>query len=467
MFELMKLPFKKLSVALFFITIFFSCKKDSFITLPNAFISLSSDTLHFDTVFTSTGSVTQAVKIFNLNNQKLRISKIELSGGSTSSFKINVNGVSGSFFSNIDIEANDSIYIFVTVNINPNQSNLPFFILDSILINYNGNNNYVQLDAYGRNARFLKNLVITHDSIFTSDWPCIILGSLTVNVSATLTINMGSEIFCHQDASIFINGTLKVNGEKAAGSQVIFRSDRLDDPYKYYPGSWQGIVFSQNSSNNEINSAIIENAITALTINGNGNATPQLKLNACIITNNLNEGIKAINSNIYAENCLVTNCGLNNINLNAGSYNFVYCTVAGYSDVLLSHQAPVLAVSDTINVMQTASVLANFTNSILYGESGLTDDEISLLQTGNNFTVNFNNILYKAQNVPASIFINSINNADPEFVTIDEEHADFNFHLMPGSVCKDAGKMLSVKTDLEGHPRMAGSAPDLGCYEIQ
>ncbi len=466
MFELMKI-LNKIVLYFLLITIFFSCKKDSYNTSPNAFINFSTDTLHFDTVFTSVGSVTQPLKIFNLNTEKIRINNIELAGGAASSFKINVNGAAGNSFSDIDIPANDSIYVFVTLNVNPNQLNTPFIIRDSIVLSYNGNTNFIQLDAYGRNAHFLKDYILTHDTTLTNDLPLIIYGSLTVNPLVTLTINKGTEIFCHQNAIINVDGTLKVHGEKVAGSQVTFRGDRLDEPYKYYPGSWQGISFSVSSFNNEINFAVIENAITAINITGNGNTSPQLKLNASIITNILNEGIKAINSNIYAENCLITNCGLNNINLNAGNYNFVYCTVAGYSDVLLSHSAPVLAISDTLSATQTAAFQANFTNSIFYGEQGFFDDEITLLQTGNSFITNFDHILYKAQNIPASFFINSISNSDPGFVNIDEENATFNFHLLPESICKDAGKPLLIATDLNGNQRTVGALPDLGCYEIQ
>ncbi len=46
-----------------------ACKKDSFIT-GNANLSTSADTLHFDTVFTTIGSVTHYFRIFNDNDQK-------------------------------------------------------------------------------------------------------------------------------------------------------------------------------------------------------------------------------------------------------------------------------------------------------------------------------------------------------------------------------------------------------------
>ena len=213
MFDAMK---KYSYLLLFFaITVFSipSCKKDSLITSGGALLQTSTDTLHFDTVFTGAGSITQSFKIFNLNNQKLRISNISLSGGSSSYFKMNVNGSAGTSFSDIDIAANDSIYVFVSVNASGSASSLPFFIQDSILINYNGNNKYVQLDAYGQNAHFFKNAVIENDTIWTGDLPFVILGSLTVNENKKLTVEKGTKIYLHADAPFYINGSLQINGE--------------------------------------------------------------------------------------------------------------------------------------------------------------------------------------------------------------------------------------------------------------
>ncbi len=81
--------FLTLSLVLFL----FSCKKESLITSPDANISISADTLHYDTVFTAVGSVTQSFKIVNENNQKLRLSSVKLMGGSFSSYKMNVDGI--------------------------------------------------------------------------------------------------------------------------------------------------------------------------------------------------------------------------------------------------------------------------------------------------------------------------------------------------------------------------------------
>ena len=156
----------------------------------------------------------QIFKIINENNQKLRLSKVKLMGGAASAYKINVDGAATTEVNNLEIEANDSIYVFVSVNINPNAANLPFIVSDSILISYNGNNRFVQLEAYGQNANFLSNRVITGNVVWTNNLPYVILGSIRIDTTATLTITTGCRIYSHADAPFIVDGTLTVNGTK-------------------------------------------------------------------------------------------------------------------------------------------------------------------------------------------------------------------------------------------------------------
>ena len=209
-----------------------SCKKDSFITSEFAKLYINADTLKYDTVFTTAGSITKYFKIINENNQKLRLSQVKLMGGIMSAYKMNIDGMATAEASNLEIEANDSIYVFVSVTINPNAANLPFIVSDSILINYNGNNRYVQLQAYGQNANFLRNRVITGNVVWTNNLPYVILGSLRIDTTASLTIQSGCKIYAHADAPFITDGTLTVNGTKA--NPVIFTGDRLDEGYKNF-----------------------------------------------------------------------------------------------------------------------------------------------------------------------------------------------------------------------------------------
>src|ERR1043165_6902331 len=191
--------------------LFYSCRKETFITSPDARVIITEDTLKYDTVFVASGSVSQVFKIINDNNQKLLLSSVKLMGGSASAYKINVDGIIGPEVNNLELEANDSIYVFVQVNINQNTNNLPFIVRDSIQISYNGKSRLVQLEAWGQNAHFYRNKIISVDETWNNDLPYVILGSLTIDVNKTLTINKGCRIYVHADAPVIVNGTLLVN----------------------------------------------------------------------------------------------------------------------------------------------------------------------------------------------------------------------------------------------------------------
>jgi len=168
-----------------FVVLLLSCRKDSFITSPDAQVTISADTLKYDTVFVTAGSTYRTFKIINENNQKLLLSSLQLAGGTSSVFKMNVDGIAGTQFNNIEINANDSLYVFVQVNVNPNAANIPFVIRDSIRVSYNGKNRLVQLEAWGQNANFLRNKVVSANETWNNNLPYVILGSLTVYQSNT------------------------------------------------------------------------------------------------------------------------------------------------------------------------------------------------------------------------------------------------------------------------------------------
>ena len=263
-----------------------------------------------------------------------------------------------------------------------------------------------------------------------------------------------------------MNGSLKVNGE--AAHRVLFTGDRLDDPYKYFPASWPGIIFSAASTGNVLNYASLENATQAIVINGDGTSADQLYLNGCIINNSFKEGILATNASVRAINCLISNCGENNIKLSGGAYNFIHCTVASYSNILVSHNQPVLHVSDQDDSLHQYPLNASFTNSIFYGDSGLVTDEIEIVKTVSSSAISFTNVLYKASAVDGSFFTNSIPGTDPGFVLLDFENTGFDFHLSESSPCINAGIDAGITSDLDGNTRDASlNNPDIGCYEKQ
>ena len=100
-----------------------SCKKEVFFSEGN--LDFSADTVVFDTVFTTVGSTTQRLKIYNRSNRALKVDQIELMGGENSPFRINVDGLSGTVFGELEIEGNDSLWIFVEVTLDRSHHDRP------------------------------------------------------------------------------------------------------------------------------------------------------------------------------------------------------------------------------------------------------------------------------------------------------------------------------------------------------
>lgn len=448
----------------------FSCRKNSFITSSDARIRFSADTVFFDTVFTSTGSITQSVKIINGNNQKLNLSDVKLMGGSGSVFKINIDGSPVTEASNIEVEANDSIYLFVSVFINPNAANLPFVLQDSIQVSFNGNRQYIQLQAWGQNANFIRNGEISSNAIWTRELPYVILGGLQIDSNATLTIQHGSRIYLHADAPFMVDGTLMAQGD--SNDRVYFTSDRLDVPYSGFPGSWPGIVFRGTSRDNLLQFAEIKNAYQGIVIvSPSVNSNPKLVLNESIIDNIYDAGISATQTSVEARNCLISNCGKNIVISYGGDYSFTNCTVASFGNDYIPHSNPVLAVSNTLSGDNTTTYMltASFLNCIFWGDNGSVDDEVLVSDANNPTPVNFSNCLWKVKNFPVGVdTVHMLLNLNPQFDSVNNQIRFYDFHLKDGSPAIDFGQLVpNVPFDLDGKPRTIAGKPDLGCYEKQ
>jgi len=448
-----------------------SCRKDSFIT-GNANLSTSADTLHFDTVFTTTGSTTHYFRIFNDNNQKLKLKNVSVAGGATSFFKINVDGTPGPAVGNIEIEANDSVYVFVSVKVDPTAANLPFVIRDSIHIQFNDQDKWVQLEAWGQNAHFLRSTLITGNQIWTNDKPYVILGGLQVDTTAMLTIQKGCRIYLHADAPFIVDGTLQAIGEKYDSTRIVFRSDRLDDPYRDYPAGWPGIYFRGESKNNQLQYVTIKNAYQGIAIiQPSINANTKLLLSECTIDNCYDAGIFALQSDIKAQNCLISNCGKNMILALGGNYDFNHCTSVAYSNSFIQHKDPLLQVTDFIkdgNNVLTFGLTAGFTNCIFWADNSLVDDEVITSKQGSStFAVKFQNCLWKVKTNPSNVTAtNIIANQEPVFDSVNTQSRYYSFRLKDESPAINKGFATGLTIDLDGNTRPIG-LPDLGCYEKQ
>ena len=110
-----------------------------------------NDTLFFDTVFATVGSLTLPLKVYNDHEGTLLIDEIELESGLTSEFRINVNGTPlvdlTQPLRDISLLPGDSMYVFIEVTINPDLSfgDQPFWVFENLRFLTNQNEQVVRL----------------------------------------------------------------------------------------------------------------------------------------------------------------------------------------------------------------------------------------------------------------------------------------------------------------------------------
>ena len=237
---------------------FSSCKKDKLLTDSIVHLTFSDDTLRFDTVFVTAGSATQIFTVHNNESQPIRISSIRLGHGDASYYRLNVNGVPGKSFSDVEIGANDSIWIFAEVTIpDPNNPNTPFVVTDSIVFQTNGNQQDVKLIAWGQRAHFHYYppnspplFFLNCNDIWTNDLPHVVYGYALIDSACTLTMEQGVRVHFHNSSGLIAlsGGKIVVNGTR--DSVVTFQGDRLGEDFKDVPGQWDRIWLSNISRSN-------------------------------------------------------------------------------------------------------------------------------------------------------------------------------------------------------------------------
>lgn len=446
------------------------CKKTATLT-QGGVLKFSVDTLAFDTVFTAEGSFTTGVLIYNPQSEAVNVSSIRMANGAQSYFHLNVDGFVGNNAQNIRIAPHDSVYVFATVKINPNDTTNPFLIVDHLIATMNGKDFTIPFTAYGQNAHYIVGDSLVPPTTWLTDLPYVVIHNCIV--MTTLNIPPKCRVYMHQDARIIVYpyGTLNVGEGSGPDDSVVFQGDRLDRAYFGYigyPGEWCGLWFTQVSKGN-ITHAIIKNCGGDHAYYNYGTKQAAIRVDSgallnidhSIVKNSIGFGILNWEGNVYANNCLVnTTGGAAFVNLQGGHDSLINCTFANYGTAAVAHSSePTVALLNYYRpdqyTLYYGALSGTMQNCIVYGtlDSEIVCDTVSL--AGASFNINYCLLKMGQVREPFVSFLGALFNQDPLFK--DPQNGDFR--LTESSPARGKGTSTGF-TDLLGH-----TGSDLGCYQ--
>ncbi|MCK5638176.1 MAG: hypothetical protein KAH67_05650, partial [Flavobacteriaceae bacterium] len=200
-----------------------SCNDDDFETVKSSGeLKFSRDTIFLDTVFTNISSSTRTLKVYNKSSNNITIPNIKLGRGENSFYRLNVDGIAGKSFENIDILSKDSIFIFIEATIDFSKVSNPIYT-DSIVFDSGDNLQDIDLVTLVQDAHFLfpqrdsqgvkekivlgidsegkeiavEGFYLDDDTVWNNDKPYVVYGYVGVPENKSLTINKGVQVHFH------------------------------------------------------------------------------------------------------------------------------------------------------------------------------------------------------------------------------------------------------------------------------
>ena len=497
------------------IVFFASCRKDFSTSLSSGELKFSTDTVFVGKVFDNISSSTHRFTVKNPSDNDIKIPTIQLERGENSFYRLNVDGVSGKQFEDVEILAKDSIFIFVETTIPFNQISDPEFMYrDKVLFDNNSNQQKVELEAQvvdvhlirpnrteidngfqyeeivlGQDSEgndiTIKGTNLIDDTTFTNDKPWLIYNYVGVPSGKTLTIDAGTQVHFHANSGIIVQEGAKLIINGTLDNKVVLQGDRLEEVYEDIPGQWGTIWLFNGSKNSEINHTKILNATLGLLVDSNTDVSEQtLTLNNTEIYNTTSYGMLARDAKIEANNVVIGNNGASSFaTLLGGNYNFAHVTLANFWKSS-NRQEATLSLSNALQVGETeylvSDLQANFTNCIIDGSQNL---ELNLEKLdGANFNHHFTNCMLKFEDTTnqftddplydfsnTTLFTNVLLNKNPDFKNTNpfDGFVDFRIGADSDAINQAETSIITAKpilqTDLIGTDRLPN--PDLGAYQ--
>ena len=459
--------------------LFASCDDDeTYTTSPSALLTFSEDTIRFDTVFTTIGSSTQLFKVYNRGDEALMLPSVRLASGGRSGFRVNVDGMSGTEFADVEVRSGDSLYVFVEVTVDPHDEDNPFLLRDSLqFLLQSGFYQQVQLEAYGQDMVVLRGAIFSADTLLTGHRPYVVYDSLRVDSSATLRLSEGVRLHFHNGAFMRVYGTLKAEG--TLDNPVVFRGDRLDRMFDYLPydrldNQWGGVILHASSFDNHLNHVDIHSGSWGIRCDSSASDRNKLTIENSVIHNVAGDALSVVNGRIWVGNSELTNAGSHCLKVRGGDVQVLFSTLANFYPWALRGAA--LCLSNEWCPLTRA----DFRSCLI---TGYSSNELMLWPTSAPDSLTFNyRFGHSLLNVPAdsiqgecyvSVRCDSVEHdvsRITNFPLIDTDIFSYDFSLDSLSQAIGAGSAddarLFYPLDRLGRNRLEDDAPDAGAREF-
>ena len=443
-----------------------SCIEDGISTSPSDQPAFSCDSLKMGVVFTEEITTTHKFVVHNRHSKGMNISSITLSGENAQYFRLNVDGMSGRDFNNVEIRAKDSIFILVNATLPNAGIDLPLDINANIDFVTNGVTSTVVVNAQGQDVNRLTAVTIDSDTRFDSAKPYQVFDSLVVAAGARLTLAPGTRLYFHDGSRLIVRGTLDSQG--TSESPVNICGDRTgnvvtDITFDLMSRQWQGVYFTPSSRDNVLSHTSLRNTVYGVTVYGDEDGTPDLTIVNSQLRNSGDLVLDAVNARINAYGSEFAEAASGLVRLVGGEHVFNHCTFANYY-LFSAISGPALTFEylfpDEMGESTLPLMKAEFANSIVYGlgsefsHGDLTDSQVY-----------FRNCLFKSSGSDDDNFVGCLWGSDPLYYTVREDYL-FDYRLKDGSpaIAAGNGELTAPQAAVDFYGLQRGTTPDLGAY---
>ncbi|MGG5506448.1 MULTISPECIES: hypothetical protein [unclassified Myroides] len=470
-----------------------SCRTDMDFEPMSQPLRFSADTVYLDPVFSETASSSYLVKIYNSSNQNIKIPQLSLGKGEQSYFNLLIEGVSGKRFSNVELLAKDSLYVFIHTLGKADPSNKDFIYTDQIQLHGHAQPQQIELvtlikDAYflhpGKVEKQVLHRVQLEDHTLIEGFylgdtdvhakntlrldnqkPYVVYGYAMIPENQTLYLDAGTQLYFHKNSGIIGLKGSAIQAEGTLEHPIVLSHDRLEEAYAYTAGQWSGVRL-QSPSPSVFNHVVITHAKIGLHLENASHFT----LRNTQLFNHSYTALEAINSTLVGQNIAAANTQNATVVLrNGGNYLFQHCT---FSNAGFRPDQTALRIENNTGssfdrlLVQNSLLHSAIAQSFILAVDNVANIRFESTALKDTSKRNLSTSVYDYSN--QMLYANTILLDTPTLGTIDfqdpKKNQFYYSSLMTHLIGKgDPAIARDIPQDLNGKTRI--NAPDLGAYQ--